>query len=764
MRLAKLVLTLLILLAVPPAAASAQTPPPASAGGLTELTDPATCAIAPDTVDDEDEPVTGCQKLAPLLGPQAVLTSPDGRFVYVAGGTDAFTIFGHGSGYGGLTVLARDAVTGTLSRVQCLSNDTSDGAGTGGCDPLTAGVDLVDLAMTADGSALAVAGSGNGSVTFLSRDAGSGRLTEVACVQESVPFGGRCAGSPSLEGVSSVAFSPDGKDLYAASGHHSSIVQLRLADDGALVRKCISADGSSGSCARAPQLIAPGSLRLSTDGRSVYALTTSGITWLTRDTSTGVLSPGGCVVPDTGKACPSGRTGGSTYASATDSGQALAMSGDGRTLVTSNGYYADAQLNVLRRSEADGSLALTGCVTPLPYEEEESEEEEEVTGEDEDADAETRTASTRQAPACVQAPVVPVGGAITSLSDGRFLAIGYGSAAVLTVSAEGAPVVDGCLAPDDNRCASTRLAGSAAGAAALPGGSAVLVGPYGLSQVGPAPRATARAFGRSIRIRVACPAAGPGCSGVAKVERYGANLRAAAPASAATGGRARFTLAPGTQSTLTVKLSKAPRRAAASLTVRRGGRTVRVLSPVTGLRGVAVPLAPRACPSGAVLAGSGTTTRVVRRGNGAVVGCLAGSRPVRLDRFGASAGGPVRIAGRFAAVVLSTPVAGDRTHRAVAVFDLRRGTVRRLAGAAGYATDSGVASLVLKPSGAVAWTACVGARSGRCVGGRGDELHMQDARGARTPVLARHRITALRLNGSELRFQVAGGARTLPLT
>lgn len=757
MRLPKLVTVLLVLVLVPAAAAGAQTAPPASSGGLTELTDPATCALPPDAVNDDGDPQTGCQTLSPLLGGHAILASPDGRFLYIAGGTDAFTIFGHGGGYGGLTVLARDSGTGALTRVQCLSSDASDGAGAAGCDPLTAGVNLTDAAMTTDGTAMAVAGSGNGSVTFLSRDVATGKLTEVACLQESVPYNGRCVGAPSLEGVSAVAFSPDGRDLYAASGYHSSIVQLRLGEDGALVKRCISADGSSGSCGRAPQLVAPAALKLSPDGRSIYALTALGVTWLTRDSTTGALAPGGCVIPDTGSACGSGRSGSASYASSSDDGQELAVSADGATFVTSNGYYGDAQLNVLRRSEADGALTRSGCVTPIPYEE----DEEDVPDDEGTDDADAR-AAIRQALACVQAPVVPVGGAITALGDGRFLTTGYGTAAVLSIGADGVPAVDGCLAPDDNRCALTRFSGAANGAAALPGGGVILLA-SGLSQLGPAPQATARAFGRSVRIRVACPAVGGGCSGLARVARFGANLRAPASPSAVTGQAARFTLAPGTRSTLTVKLTQAPRRAAAVLTVRRGGRTERMLAPVTGLRGVAVPVAPRACPPGAVLARSGRSARVMRRADGTVVGCLAGAHPVRLDRFGAAVSGPVRVAGRFAAVVLATPVGGGRVHRAIAVIDLRRGTVRRLSGAAGQPVGSGVAALVLKPSGAVAWTACTGVRAGRCAGGRGDELHVQDARGARTPVIARHRITSLALTGSELRFQVAGGSRTLPL-
>jgi hypothetical protein len=762
MRLRKLVLLVLVLGCVPAVTAQAQTPPPAplpSAGGLAELSDPATCAIAPGAVDEEGNALGGCQTLAPLLGAQAVTASPDGRFVYVAGGSDAFTVFGHGGGYGGLTVLSRDPASGALARIQCLSSDGTDGATSGGCDPLTAAVDIVGLTMSPDGTAVVAAASGSGSITLLSRDVTTGRLTEVACAQESVPYGGRCLGAPSLEGVGSVAFSPDGKDIYAASAYHSAILQLRLAEDGTLVKKCVSADGSSGSCARVPQLVNPGTLQPSPDGRFVYSLTALGITWLTRDATTGALASGGCVVPATGAACGAGR--GAETSSWTGDGQRLVMSAAGDTFLSTAGYYESAQLTVLRRSAADGTLQRTGCLAPLPYQDEGDDEEEDDSYDEDAADDDTRAAATRQAPPCAQAPVVPAGGAMTGLSDGRFLLSGYGVLAVVTVGADGVPREDGCMSTDDNRCVVTKRSGAATAAVATPGGGALLVG-SGIAQLVAAPQATARAVGGRVQIRVACPAGSAGCGGTATVDPLGANLRAPVTA-ARTAKHARFSVAAGQHGAFTAALPRGARRAAAALTLRSGARTLRILAPVSGLRGVAAPVAPRNCPTGAVLARSGTVSRIVRRRDGAAIACLAGRRPVRLDRFGATVSGPVRLAGHFAAVVLRASAGPGRVHRAVAVVDLRGGRVRWLAGAAQQPVGSGVAALVLKPSGAVAWSACTATRTGRCVAGRGDELHVADARGARTAVIARHRITTLSLHGSELRFQVAGTARTLPL-
>ncbi|MCW3041229.1 MAG: Ig family protein, partial [Solirubrobacterales bacterium] len=462
MRLQKPVLALLTsaaLLVPVTAAAGAQdgtapVVPLPSAGGLAELGGPSTCAQAPDAFAGEAAAAPGCQTLAPLVGARTVLASSDGRFLYVAGGTDAFTIFGHGSGYGGLLVLARDAATGALTRVQCLSSDLSDGAGGGGCDPLTAAVDITGLALNPDGTAMALVASGSGALTLLRRDPESGRLTEVGCAQESVPYGGRCRSAPSLEGVGSVAFSPDGRDVYAASSFRSAITQLRAQEDGTLARYCVAADGASGSCDRAPQLVAPAGLHFSADGRFAYAATDLGVTWLVRDTATGRLAPGGCVTLSTGAACGSGRAGGAGGYVSTSSSRGPAFTPDGGTALVPADSSAVAQVSVLRREAADGSLRLVGCLTQTPYEEpDEPLDEGADPGQDGQDEAGVRVARPRQGPACAQAPVLPVGGAPVALTDGRFLITGYGTAAVVSVGADGTPAADGCFAPDDNRCA-----------------------------------------------------------------------------------------------------------------------------------------------------------------------------------------------------------------------------------------------------------------------------------------------------------------------
>jgi len=123
-----------------------------------------------------------------MVGAAGVTVTPDGGQVLVAGGTDAFTFYGHGEGFGGLTVLSRDAATGALTPLQCISSDGSDGAGNEACVPATALNGANAVAVSPDGVAVAVASTGAGSITMFARDAATGRLTEVACVQQSVPL------------------------------------------------------------------------------------------------------------------------------------------------------------------------------------------------------------------------------------------------------------------------------------------------------------------------------------------------------------------------------------------------------------------------------------------------------------------------------------------------------------------------------------------------------------------------------------------------
>ena len=86
------------------------------------------------------------------------------------------------------------------------------------------GLDAVDVvAVSGDGSEVyAIAGS---SAVVFSRDQATGKLTEVACASSS---DSRCTSYPSLSGVEGAAVSPDGRDVYVATGKGNAVVGFGL--------------------------------------------------------------------------------------------------------------------------------------------------------------------------------------------------------------------------------------------------------------------------------------------------------------------------------------------------------------------------------------------------------------------------------------------------------------------------------------------------------------------------------------------------------
>ena len=232
-----------------------------------------------------------------MVGAAGAAVTPDGAQVLVAGGTDAFTFYGHGEGFGGLTVLSRDSATGSLTQLQCISSDGSDAAGNESCDPATALNGANAVAVSQDGVAVAVASTGAGSITVFARDAATGKLSEVACVQQSVPLNGRCRQAPTLDGVSALMFTPDGRDLLAIDPPHNALVDLHRDDAGVTRIQCFSASGTSGGCTRMPRLNGVDAIAASADGKQVYLRSAAGVLWLARDLDTGALTTGGCVNP-----------------------------------------------------------------------------------------------------------------------------------------------------------------------------------------------------------------------------------------------------------------------------------------------------------------------------------------------------------------------------------------------------------------------------------------------------------------------------------
>lgn len=221
-----------------------------------------------------EETVTGCESQAePLLGPAGLAVSPDGKHLYVTSiGRDAITWFTLGSG-GALTLagcisddddttefsdncteesgvnydymnsiafnpggtsayvtdetglgvvyhFARAALTGALTRQDCLADSIGDAPG---CTELnnTTGSGLssvTDAVVSPDAANLYTVAYQDSAVSTFDLDS-NGAMTFVRCLRATAFEGCAGFGSSTLERPFGVDVSPDGHDVYVANGN-----------------------------------------------------------------------------------------------------------------------------------------------------------------------------------------------------------------------------------------------------------------------------------------------------------------------------------------------------------------------------------------------------------------------------------------------------------------------------------------------------------------------------------------------------------------
>ena len=646
-----------------------------------------------------------------MVGASGVAVTPDGGQVLVAGGTDAFTFYGHGEGFGGLSVLNRDAASGALTQLQCISSDGSDSAGNLTCDPATAFNGANAVAVSQDGVAVAVASTGAGSITMFARDAATGKLSEVACVQQSVPLNGRCRQAPTLDGVSALAFTPEGRDLLAIDPPHNALVDLHRDDEGVTHIQCFSASGTSGGCTRMPRLNGIDAIAVSADGGQVYLRSAAGVLWLARDLGSGALSPGGCVNPDRdGDACPAAPAADPygysvTYGTYASGGHALVLSPDGTSLYTG----LNDELRAFRR-DADGTLHAAECYIAAEVPSDDTTGDETL---DESADA-------AQAGACTPVDAFDAPRVLAITPDGSTLfAASYYAVSILHRDASGVLSDAGCLANEDDRCGAAPVLGAPADLAAA-GDQVYGVGGTNVATFAPAPALASSGDGAAT---VSCEV---DCSGTARAVTYGAGLRAGV---VARGAARRFKLRAGQRVRLRLRAS------------RHRGRIVLVATPRA-----------RRLATGRLA--FGRHGRALRGRYCLHSGC----------RFlGGTVTAPQARAGRFAAFAVRSGVRRGVRHTAIAVVDLTHRRVAFLAAAQGNARGIAMPRIVVKRDGAIAWIACRG-RGSHCYRQHADEVHIHDALGTRLLSAAPGRVsTYLGLAGTTLSYEVAGVRRRVPL-
>jgi DNA-binding beta-propeller fold protein YncE len=659
-----------------------------------------------------------------MVGAAGAALTPDGSQLLVAGGTDAFTFYGHGEGFGGLTVFGRDAATGALTRVQCVSSDGSDGDGNEACDPATAFNGANSVAVSPDGVAVAVAATGAGSITLLARDAESGRLAEVACVQQSVPLNGRCRQGPTLDGVSALTFTPDGRDVLAVTPPHNALVDLHRDDDGVTHIQCFSATGTSGGCTRVPQLNGADALAVSSDGRQVYLRTGAGLVWLARDLATGALTPGGCVNPvREGGSCQAAAPAdpyayGFVYGSYASGGHSIVLSPDGASLYTG----LDDGLSAFRRDD-DGTLHVAGCYVAAPIASDDTSGDETVDDEsvDDTVDEEdTSEARTAQAGTCTPIDAFEAPRTLAITPDGSTLfSSNYSAVSILHRDSAGVLTDAGCLAEEDDRCGAAPVLGAPADLVAADG-QVYGVGGTAVATFGPAPALTPAGDGSAT---VSCAVA---CSGTTRAVTYGSGLRAGV---VARGAARAFDLHAGGR--VRLRLRAPHRRGRIVLVARPRARRLATGTLAFGRRGH--PAGGRYCLHS---------------------GC----------RFlGGTVSAPQARAGRFAAFAVRSRARRGATHTAIAVVDLTHRRVTFLSSALGSGHGIAVPRIVVKRDGAIAWIACRG-HDTRCTRQHADEVHVHDALGTRLLSSAPgHVSTYLSLTATTLTYEIAGVRRRVPL-
>lgn len=278
----------------------------------------------------------GCADGTALVGAHALALSPDGASAYVAS-----------YGQGAVAVFDRDIDTGALIQKAGAAGCHS-GGGTGGC---TAGVALgapTGIAVSPDGGNVYVAAAGPDAVVAFDRDPVTGSLAQLpgtsACTS-SEGLGGPCAEGVALQDVWSVAVSPDGRNLYAASpGSNGLAVFDRDPIGGALVQApgtagCTTTTGGGGACTVGIAVGDGRAVAVTPDGAQVFLVGSESVAVFDRHPSTGAL------LQETGAAaCASatGSGGACTVARGVEGAFGLGLSPDGRNL-----YVAGTDGNAL---------------------------------------------------------------------------------------------------------------------------------------------------------------------------------------------------------------------------------------------------------------------------------------------------------------------------------------------------------------------------------------------------------------------------------
>jgi DNA-binding beta-propeller fold protein YncE len=234
--------------------------------------------------------VRTCVNAFPLAGAYAIALSPDGANAYVVAATPASNA---------VVTFSRNARTGMLAPLGCISDDGHDGLCTTG--NALRGADAV--VVSADGKQVYVGTAVSNSVLTFERDPDTGLLTQHGCVMHEAPRSGSCVAGKGLDGVGALTLAPDGKTLYVAAYNSSAIsVLARDPQSGALrwigCESEVYDESEKDGCGHGRPLAEPVDIAVSKDNSTLYLATASGLTTLSRNPATGALAVSGCLVSE----------------------------------------------------------------------------------------------------------------------------------------------------------------------------------------------------------------------------------------------------------------------------------------------------------------------------------------------------------------------------------------------------------------------------------------------------------------------------------
>ncbi len=277
-----------------------------------------------------------------LDGATGVAVSPDGRSVYVvSGGDDAVVRFD------------RDPITGALTPAGCVQD-----VGKTDCGPTQQGLaGATGVAVSPDGTSVYVASVSDSAIVRFTRDISTGALTPAGCIKDE-SLAGCGATQEGLNGAFGVAVSPLGSSVYVTGGGDSAIVRFdRNTTTGALTPAgCIQDVGKTDCGVTQQGLDGAQGVAVSPDGRSLYVTGTNNddaIVRFDRNTTTGALTPAGCI-QDVGKAtCGANQQGLAAPYN-------VAVSPDGRSVYVSGAN--DSAIVRFDRDPMTGALTPAGCI------------------------------------------------------------------------------------------------------------------------------------------------------------------------------------------------------------------------------------------------------------------------------------------------------------------------------------------------------------------------------------------------------------------